>query len=177
MKNEQQTKELLDKINECCGFYIGTHNFHNYSKTLRAKDPQSQRYIIQFYAEQLDEENVIFNIVGQSFIYHQIRKMIGCVIKVILNREPPSYIENTFFRNQITIPLAPANGLYLNSLHFDSYNKKKDIPQILSFDQVETIPEMKAKINEFIVNQDKSQWMEWIVKLRESIYHGRQFNG
>lgn len=69
--------------------------------------------------------------------------MVGCVIKVIINGEPPNYIENTFFRNQIHIPLAPANGLYLNNLSFDSYNKKKDIPEMLIFDDIPTIPEMK----------------------------------
>ena len=37
---------------------------------------------------------------------------------VILNNYPANYIANTFFRNQIFMPLAPPQGLYLNQLSF-----------------------------------------------------------
>ena len=62
---------------------------------------------------------------------------------VILNNYPTNYIENTFFRNQIHMPLAPANGLYLNSLSFEHYNQKKDTPEPLVFDENTTIKELK----------------------------------
>jgi hypothetical protein len=101
--------------------------------------------------------------------------MVGCVIKVILNNENPQYIENTFFRNQIAMPLAPATGLYLKEMSFDSYNKKKDIPEVLHFEDIPTVDEMETKITEFIVAQDKNEWMDWVVKLRESIYHGIEY--
>ena len=55
---------------------------------------------------------------------------------VFINKYPSTYIPNTFFRNQINMPLAPARGLYLNTLYFDNYNKKKDIPEPLVFDGV-----------------------------------------
>ncbi len=29
---------------------MGTHNFHNYSRDLKAKDPEANRYIISFTA-------------------------------------------------------------------------------------------------------------------------------
>jgi hypothetical protein len=40
--------------------------------------------------------------------------------------------------------LAPAQGLFLNRILFDGYNKKADIPEILKYS-----PEDEAKINEF----------------------------
>ena len=73
------------------------------------------------------------------------------------------------------MPLAPPQGLYLNKLSFDTYNKKKEIPQKLEFDDMTTIPELKQKINEFIIGRDDSEWKEWIVKLRQSIYHGIEY--
>ena len=37
---KNQTEEaVLEKINECCRMMIGSHNFHNYSKGLKAKEP------------------------------------------------------------------------------------------------------------------------------------------
>lgn len=73
------------------------------------------------------------------------------------------------------MPLAPPQGLYLNKLSFDAYNKKKDIPEKLQFDDVVTIPSLKEKINQFIIEKDDSEWKEWIIKLRQSIYHGIEY--
>lgn len=36
----------MNKINECCSKFLGTHNFHNYSRDLKAKDPKAKRYIM-----------------------------------------------------------------------------------------------------------------------------------
>jgi hypothetical protein len=115
--------------------------------------------------------------VGQSFIYHQIRKMVGCIIKVILNNYSPSFVQNTFFRNQIHMPLAPASGLYLHSLSFEHYNKKTDIPEPLAFDLQDTpsIPALEQRIRDYILALDKEHWLEWVAKLRSSIYHGIEY--
>ena len=59
--------------------------------------------------------------------------MVGCIIMVLANNYPPNFIQNTFFRNQIHMPIAPAEGLYLNILNFGAYNKKNDIPEQLDF--------------------------------------------
>ena len=69
-----------------------------------------------------------FIVKGQSFIYHQIRKMVGIIIEVFLYNYPPSYIGNTLYFNQIRVLLSPPYGLYLSRLSFDSYNRKQDIP-------------------------------------------------
>ena len=104
--------------------YIGTHNFHNYSKNLKAKDAQAQRYVIKFTIRVVNEHYFCFDIIGQSFIYHQIRKIIGGIIMVMSNGYPANFINNTFFRNQISMPIAPAEGLYLSDLNFGHYNRK-----------------------------------------------------
>ena len=98
--------------------------------------------------------------------------MVGCIIMVMLNNYPPNFIQNTFFRNQIHMPLAPARGLYLNDLCFDPYNKKNSIPEVLTFEDTPSIAELKHKINQDILSQDSAEWTEWICDLRHSIYHG-----
>jgi len=62
---------------------------------------------------------------------------------IFVNHYPANYVANTFFRNQISMPLAPAEGLYLNSIDFGRYNLKKDIPEPLTFEGIETIAAMK----------------------------------
>lgn len=69
------------------------------------------------------------------------------------------------------MPLAPARGLYLHSLAFDNYNKKKDIPEPLVIESASISPLQEA-INRFIIDQDGQEWIDWITQLRESIYHG-----
>ena len=34
----KEKEELIEFINKCCKQFIGTHNFHNYSKGLKATD-------------------------------------------------------------------------------------------------------------------------------------------
>lgn len=70
---------------------VGAKNFHNFSKNLKAKDPQSRRYVMEFGCERVGD-NVQFTIRGQSFVYHQIRKMIGLIIQVFLNGYDPEFI-------------------------------------------------------------------------------------
>ena len=75
--------------------YKGTHNFHNYSKGVKAGDKSSFRYILDMKAELLDksemekilgnkleDEYIKITLLGQSFIYHQIRKMVGMIVNI-----------------------------------------------------------------------------------------------
>lgn len=55
---------------------------------------------------------------------------------VMANNYPPNFITNTFFKNQIHMPLAPPHGLFLSNLNFGAYNRKNDIPEVLQFDGI-----------------------------------------
>jgi tRNA pseudouridine38-40 synthase len=43
---KEKLEKTLTKINKCCSQFIGTHNFHNYTRGLKYTDPESKRYII-----------------------------------------------------------------------------------------------------------------------------------
>lgn len=102
--NELEREELVGRLNSLCDLYLGTHNFHNFTKGYKQTDPRCDRYMMAMRAE-IVEEHVIdryleerfaseeerrehrmsfvrFTLVGQSFIYHQIRKMVGLLVKI-----------------------------------------------------------------------------------------------
>ncbi|CCW67633.1 unnamed protein product [Phytomonas sp. Hart1] len=71
-------------------------------------------------------EVVRIEIIGQSFMLNQIRKMIGAVIAMLAAGLPASFLEEKLLQKHATrrygIPMAPANGLLLSSLEFNRYN-------------------------------------------------------
>jgi len=70
-------------------------------------------------------EFVQFYIKGQSFLYNQIRNMIGSVVAVARKNLQPEVILNSFKANKFDIPLAPGEGLMLDRVSYDKYNEIK----------------------------------------------------
>ncbi|CAI9777923.1 unnamed protein product [Fraxinus pennsylvanica] len=127
-----------ERFNRILKFYEGTHNFHNFTTRITAEDPSAKRYIISFNANNMvNVEGVEFvkcEVIGQSFMLHQIRKMIGLAVAIMRNISPESLIETAFEQNvNINVPMAPEVGLYLDECFFSSYNQKwKDSHEELS---------------------------------------------
>nr|CCC93475.1 conserved hypothetical protein [Trypanosoma congolense IL3000] len=61
---------------------------------------------------------------GQSFLFNQIRKMIGAVSSMRVAGLPPAYLRDHFLNRSVRCgtPMAPANGLFLSYLDFQRYN-------------------------------------------------------
>ncbi|KAA6384190.1 MAG: putative tRNA pseudouridylate synthase [Streblomastix strix] len=59
---------------------------------------------------------VEIQIVGQSFIFHQIRKMIGTIIAVVRGVAPADFIDLAFSEREVPVPLAPSTGLFLERI-------------------------------------------------------------
>jgi tRNA pseudouridine38-40 synthase len=138
--DSDQEAKTLERLRNLSSKFKGTHNFHNYTKAMKATDPRANRYIMRFdcdYVDYPEGKYVKFIIQGQSFIYHQIRKMIGIMIQVIQTGHNDQLIDNSFFNNAVNIWLAPPQGLLLDRVTFDGYNKKKDIPELLEFNENE----------------------------------------
>jgi tRNA pseudouridine38-40 synthase len=73
------------------------------------------------------DDNVEFltiYIKGQSFMLHQIRKMIGMTIAIIRGFCYKSDIQKSFEKYRMDVPRAPGLGLLLEQVHFDKYDKK-----------------------------------------------------
>ncbi|CAI9763856.1 unnamed protein product [Fraxinus pennsylvanica] len=131
-------KQERERFNRILKLYEGTHNFHNFTTRTKAEDPSAKRYIISFNANTtVNVEGIEFvkcEVIGQSFMLHQIRKMIGLAVAIMRNISPESLIETAFEQNvNINVPMAPEVGLYLDECFFSSYNQKwKDSHEELS---------------------------------------------
>ncbi|KAH7429863.1 hypothetical protein KP509_09G069000 [Ceratopteris richardii] len=117
------------KLNNILSKYVGTHNFHNFTSRTRAEDPSAKRYIVSFEAVDVFQvgsmEFIRCVIVGQSFMLHQIRKMVGLAIAIFRGFAPESIIETALRRDKrITIPTAPELGLFLDECMYPTYNQK-----------------------------------------------------
>ncbi|ETE60137.1 tRNA pseudouridine synthase A, mitochondrial, partial [Ophiophagus hannah] len=120
--------ETLDTVNDLLACYRGTHNFHNFTSQKGPKDPSAKRYIMEMFCEEpFVRDGVEFAVVkvkGQSFMMHQIRKMIGLVIAIVKGHATQSIMERSWGEEKVDIPKAPGLGLILERVHFESYNQR-----------------------------------------------------
>ncbi|KAK6639080.1 hypothetical protein RUM43_007350 [Polyplax serrata] len=125
--NYRIDKDTLLKVNEILCRFLGTHNFHNFTARKDFRDPSAKRYIISFKTEEpfLDKEEFItIKVKGQSFMLHQIRKMVGYTIAVLKGFASEDYQTNVWSSNKVSVPMAPGLGLILEDVHYDKYNRK-----------------------------------------------------
>ena len=124
----RMSPETMAQVNKLLGMYKGTHNFHNFTSGKRPGDPSCMRYIIDFACEppQVREEieYAALCVKGQSFMLHQIRKMIGLVIAVMRGYAKEEIIERSLQKEKLNIPRAPGLYLILDNVHFERYNRK-----------------------------------------------------
>ncbi len=92
----------MEHLNTILGKYVGTHNFHNFTARIKAEDPSAKRYILSFEAcEVIEVEGMQFvrcTVLGQSFMLHQICKMIGMAIAIMRGYAPESIIDTALRR-------------------------------------------------------------------------------
>ena len=98
-------KEDIEKIRELCLEFKGTKNYHNYTRKQQFSDMSSQRIMFEVACEEVRDfggfEMAKFKIVGQSFLYNQIRKMIGIIVDIIRSDRDFQYLRNSFLSNKI----------------------------------------------------------------------------
>jgi tRNA pseudouridine38-40 synthase len=133
----------LRRVISTLKIYEGTRNFHNYTVQKQFRDPSAKRVIKSFI---VNPKPILINgtewlslkVHGQSFMMHQIRKMVGMVALVVRCGTDPRIIEESYGPVNLSIPKAPSLGLLLERPIFDSYNKraKGDLgKEIIDFDK------------------------------------------
>ena len=151
------TEEDINKLKELCKGFLGTKKFHNYTRKVGFSNMSSQRHIIEMNCDDIIDFGVFqaikFKIIGQSFLYNQIRKMIGMIIDCMRNKKDMDFFKNSFLSNKYDIPKAPGEGLYLRNIDYSKYNDRK----------------LNKKNNIFITDDDEKEMEEFRQELVQKI--------
>jgi len=119
----------ISKFSEALGSFVGTHNFHNYTSGKKAEDPSSVRYmkeckVLPAIEDKYGMEWIPTTILGQSFLLHQIRKMIFKATEVICNDTSMTTMKDSFTVAPMRISVVPPHGLFLDMSYYSGHNKR-----------------------------------------------------
>ncbi|XP_052772417.1 pseudouridylate synthase 1 homolog [Mya arenaria] len=120
--------ETIEKVNEILEKYKGTHNFHNFTSGVKPHEATAYRHMwnvecgLPFVRDGV--EFCVLSVSGQSFMMHQIRKMVGLMIAIIRGFAGENAVERAWESEKMDIPKAPGLGLFLDRLHYSQYNTK-----------------------------------------------------
>ncbi|KAF1812636.1 pseudouridine synthase [Eremomyces bilateralis CBS 781.70] len=122
------TPERLERVKLAFSQYKGTSNYHNYTVRKMATDPSAKRHMKSFEVNGdpmilSGTEWISLKVHGQSFMMHQIRKMVSMAALIVRCGTPVVRIPESFEHTTIAIPKAPGLGLLLERPIFDTYNK------------------------------------------------------
>lgn len=122
--------ERQTRVQAALDRYLGTHKYHNYTVQKKFNDKSAQRYIKSFKMAPKpiiinDTEWLSLKVHGQSFMMHQIRKMVGMAALTVRCGTDQRIMDESFGNMIVRIPKAPGLGLLLERPVFDSYNYKQ----------------------------------------------------
>ncbi|KAL1894256.1 tRNA pseudouridine synthase 1 [Sporothrix stenoceras] len=161
----------LQRLQDALTQYEGTRNFHNYTVQKSYKDASAKRHIKSFVVNPepiqiRDTQWLSLKVHGQSFMMHQIRKMVAMSVMVTrCGTDPGPAMELSYGPRRISIPRAPGFGLLLERPVFDSYNSKAQAngKETLDFKKYET--ELQAFKDKQIYGRI------WDVEETQNVFH------
>lgn len=123
------TPERLQRLQDTLNQYNGTHNYHNYTVQKPFSDPSAKRHIKSFIVNPKpviinDTEWLSLRVHGQSFMMHQIRKMVGLASLIVRCGTTADRIPESYRNFKMAIPKAPGLGLLLERPVFKNYNQR-----------------------------------------------------
>ncbi|KAL1747583.1 pseudouridine synthase [Schizophyllum fasciatum] len=120
--------DTLAALRTTAARFEGTHNFHNFTVGRTFQDRSCMRYMKRIeIADPVvygDTEWISVMLHGQSFMLHQIRKMMSALVLSVRNDTPDSVMDELYGPRTTFIPKMPSLGLLLEHPIFDSYNRK-----------------------------------------------------
>ncbi len=109
----------VDAMNQACQCLVGEHDFASFTNTNGAELKSTVRRVSRADLGR-EEEFIVFTMVANAFLTHQIRNTVGALIKVGLGRmnrdEFYAIMEAT--RPGLAGPMAPAHGLCLVAVNY-----------------------------------------------------------
>lgn len=121
--------DRLARVRSTLSMFLGSQNYHNYTVNKDFRDSSAKRVIKSFvvHGQPLlinGTEWLSLKVHGQSFMMHQIRKMVSMVALVVRCGCHEGRIQDSYMKEKMSIPKAPGLGLLLERPVFDTYNEK-----------------------------------------------------
>lgn len=160
--------------------FEGTHNFHNYTIRTSANSAQAKRYILSFDCQGVFDIQgqpwVRMVVIGQSFMLHQIRKMVGMAIAEYRGVAPSGCLQYALGSSRdVVTPMAPDLGLFLDECYYENYNERfghLHEPLQLSDFEVEVATFKKERLYPMIAARDTTEIVNasWLLTLNEAAF-------
>ncbi|UKJ88434.2 pseudouridylate synthase [Theileria orientalis] len=167
-----EVEEDLEKLREIFKQYEGTKDFHNFTVKQRLETNNTQRYIEKIKVKLKEIEGmklVRITILGQSFLYNQIRKMICLALQEYLEVAPKNTVKYALKKNTtLNINTVPSEGLILHHPCYDTYNATRcSMANIPYIEYKDIKPEVEAFKTQFIYPEVKRSidcklWEGWL---------------
>ncbi len=98
--------------------FIGKHDFSSF----RARGCQARTPIRSINKTEIDQKDkkITFIFQAQSFLYQQIRIMVGSLLEIGLNNQKPSWISELLNKKNRSLagPTMPSKGLLLKDIQY-----------------------------------------------------------
>ncbi|ELQ75836.1 Pseudouridylate synthase, partial [Trachipleistophora hominis] len=144
-------------LSSILALYTGTRNYHNFTQQSNTRG--KSRHITNIRVERAHNGWYEIKITGQSFMMHQIRKMIGFVLLVInwggedgavpAMERIRALFGCAFSERVLNVPKAPAHALFLDAPVFAGYNGRYENHRDLVVDEAE-----KAAVRERMIYKE-----------------------
>jgi tRNA pseudouridine38-40 synthase len=177
VRSTQAQREALQSVLQQ---YVGTHPFHNFTKGVSSHDARANRYIIAFDVHEpivdatSQTEWIPTTVTGQSFLIHQIRKMIGAAMEIVRGKVPNDYIQTAFASSSLVpVPIAPATGLFLVQSWYEGYNNRKNQAANLNNTNMVEVPDLDWSRPGPVLER----WQECVASLQKHIIQEEQEQG
>lgn len=128
----------LDTMRACLEFIIGEHDFSSF-EAAGSRDLSwtgGRQAIRRIYAAEIEEDQhcpgrVLFTITGDGFLRHMVRNIVGTLVKVGQGKWTIADFQAVLAARdrKVAGPTAPACGLFLREVHYDS------IPDVVNCSQ------------------------------------------
>ena len=107
------------KLNECADLLLGENNYSLFSKA--SSETKNKVCIITHSKWSFDGECYKYKIIGNRFLQHMVRLLVGTMVEVSRNRLSVVDFKNILIckEDKFTAVRSPAEGLFLNRIYYD----------------------------------------------------------
>ena len=113
----------MEKMNEAAAMLMGTHDFSGFQST-GSTQVSPVKTIYRSCWETEADGTLVYHIAGNGFVYHMVRNLVWSMVQIGLGKKPPQAMTEELKqkRGEFENSPAPAQGLYLAGVEYESYN-------------------------------------------------------